>query len=102
MYGTLPDLLISLLRHMLTFVAGIIVARGWVDAETATQLVGALIGLIGLAFSAFFHAGSNGTMPTISTHPAMSEQTQNTTTVTKSIQPVPTDPNPHNVVGATG
>lgn len=79
MYGTLPDTLIALLRHLLTFIAGIVVARGWISADMAAQLVGALIGLIGLAFSAFFHAGSNGTIPTQSTTPSMAKQIEDKT-----------------------
>ncbi len=80
MYGTLPDTLIALLRHLLTFIAGIVVARGWISADMAAQLVGALIGLIGIAFSAFFHAGSNGTIPTQSTTPSMAKQIEDKTT----------------------
>lgn len=94
MYGTLPDLLIAVLRHMLTFIAGIIVARGWISAEIATQLVGSLIGLIGVAFSAFFHAGSNGTIPTHSTTPNMasksaSDKPAQITTTTETVSNIP-------------
>lgn len=86
MYGTLPDLLVALLRHALTFIAGIIVTRGWVDAETATQLVGGLVGVIGILFSAFFHAGSNGTIPTQSVAPNMSKQVDSKTVTTENTQ----------------
>lgn len=33
----------SILRHVLTFGGGFIVAKGWVSAETMTGLVGAVI-----------------------------------------------------------
>lgn len=33
----------SILRHILTFGGGFIVAKGWVSAETMTGLVGAVI-----------------------------------------------------------
>lgn len=89
MYGSLPDLLISLLRHILTFLGGIIVARGWVDAETATQLVGALITLVGILFSAFFHAASNGTVPTMSVTPNMGNMIENKTTTIKTESIIP-------------
>lgn len=88
MYGTLPDTLIALLRHLLTFIAGIVVARGWISADMAAQLVGALIGLIGVAFSAFFHAGSNGTIPTQSTTPSMAKQIEDKT-ITQTAPAVP-------------
>lgn len=89
-----------MLRHALTFIGGIIVTRGWVDAETATQLVGGLVGIIGVLFSAFFHAGSNGTIPAQSTTPSMAKQTQNTTTVTETVKDVPVPTNePTNFLG---
>lgn len=33
----------SILRHILTFGGGFVVAKGWVDAETMTGIVGAII-----------------------------------------------------------
>lgn len=69
MFGFTPDAIISLLRHVLTFVAGIIVAKGWITADMAAQLVGGVIAVVGVLFAAFFHASSNGTVPTISTTP---------------------------------
>jgi hypothetical protein len=81
MYGIKPDMLISMLRHVLTFIGGIIVARGWIDAEIASQMVGAIITLVGLLFSAFFHAASNGTIHTESTTPNMHKQITQTTVV---------------------
>lgn len=71
MYGTIADSLLSLLRNCLMLIAGIIVAKGWISGEEATQLVGALVGLISVLFSIFFHAASNGTVQTLSTTPNM-------------------------------
>lgn len=69
MYGATPDIVISMLRHLLMLIAGLIVHRGWVDADIAAQLVGAIVALVSVLFSAFFHAASNGTIQTISTTP---------------------------------
>lgn len=69
MYGTTPDIIISLLRNLLMLISGLIVHRGWVDADVAAQLVGAIVALISVLFSAFFHATSNGTIQTISIKP---------------------------------
>lgn len=33
----------SILRHILTFGGGFIVAKGWIDTETMTGIVGAII-----------------------------------------------------------
>lgn len=67
MYGFQADSLVSLLRHLLTFIAGLVVSKGWITADVAAQLVGALIALISVLYAAFFHAASNGTVPTLST-----------------------------------
>ena len=69
MYGAQPDIIISILRHLLMLIAGLIVHRGWIEADIAAQLVGAIIALVSILFSAFFHAASNGTIETISTKP---------------------------------
>lgn len=85
MYGLTPDVIVSILRHVLTFVAGIIVTRGWIDAELATQLVGSIIGLVGVLFAAFFHAASNGTVPAVSTTSNMQQKVETTTTTNKEV-----------------
>ena len=41
----------GVIRHILTFGGGFLVARGWVDAETVTTAVAALATLIGLGWS---------------------------------------------------
>ena len=43
--------ILGLLRHTLTFVGGILVAKGIVDETLASELVGALITLIGGTWS---------------------------------------------------
>ncbi len=89
MYGLSADAIISVLRHLLTFIGGIIVARGWIDAETATQIVGGMITVIGGLLAIFFHAASNGTIPTLSTESNMKQVTQTTTTEVAKTNEVP-------------
>ena len=69
MYGPTADIVISLLRHLLMLIAGLAVHRGWIEADVSTQLVGAIIALVSVLLSAFFHAASNGTIQTLSTKP---------------------------------
>ena len=42
---------LGLLRHVLTFVGGILIAKGSIDETTATELVGGLITVIGGVWS---------------------------------------------------
>lgn len=42
---------LGLLRHILTFVGGILVAKGTFDEATATELTGGLITVIGAVWS---------------------------------------------------
>lgn len=67
MFGFSTDSALSLLRHLLTFIAGVIVSKGWITSDMAVQLVGAILTIVGALFAIFFHAQSNGTIPTIST-----------------------------------
>lgn len=39
------------IRHTLTFLAGLAVARGWIDGETAVAIVGVAIAIVGLVWS---------------------------------------------------
>ena len=39
------------IRHLLTFLAGIAVARGWIDGETAVAAVGVGVAIVGLVWS---------------------------------------------------
>lgn len=45
------DSILGLLRHLLTFGGGIAVAKGYTDEATATSLIGAVVTLIGGAWS---------------------------------------------------
>jgi hypothetical protein len=67
MFGMSTDVMMSLLRHLLTFVGGLIVAKGWMSADVMAQLSGALVTIAGALFASFFHAQSNGIIPTLST-----------------------------------
>lgn len=49
---SLQPIFMGVLRHVLTIAAGFIVARGWLDADSAQSLLGALIALIGVFWSA--------------------------------------------------
>jgi hypothetical protein len=39
------------LRHVLTFVGGIVIAKGWLDSSSVSELVGALMTIIGTSWS---------------------------------------------------
>ena len=41
----------GVIRHILTFAGGIAVTKGWVDASTLSEIVGALATLIGVGWS---------------------------------------------------
>lgn len=43
---------LALVRHALTFAGGLVVGKGYVDEATATAVVGALMTLISVAWSA--------------------------------------------------
>lgn len=43
----------STARHVLTAGAGVLVTKGFVDADTANQLVGLGMGVVGLGWSYF-------------------------------------------------
>jgi hypothetical protein len=45
------DAILGVVRHVLTFGGGFLVAKGWLDADTLTQGVAALATLIGLVWS---------------------------------------------------
>jgi hypothetical protein len=47
------DAILGVVRHVLTFGGGFLVAKGWLDADTLTQGVAALATLIGLGWSIF-------------------------------------------------
>lgn len=76
MYGLQPDVAISILRHILTFIGGMVVARGWISADVAAQLTGAVVTIVSLLYAAFFHAASNGSIVTQSTTPNILKPTE--------------------------
>lgn len=41
----------GVIRHVLTFVGGVLVTMGYLDQGTATQLTGAIMTLVGVAWS---------------------------------------------------
>lgn len=41
----------GIVRHFLTFIGGILVTKGYVDEETATQTSGLITSLIGIIWS---------------------------------------------------
>lgn len=43
----------GIIRHVLTFAGGFAVAKGWVDEGNVEQVVGALVTVIGTAWSIF-------------------------------------------------
>jgi len=49
----------SILRHVLTFGGGFIVAKGWVSAETMTGIVGAIITIGGAIWAVVNKTPSN-------------------------------------------
>lgn len=49
----------SILRHVLTFGGGFIVAKGWISAETMTGLVGAVITIGGAIWAVFNKTPAN-------------------------------------------
>jgi hypothetical protein len=44
---------LGVVRHVLTFAGGILVAKGLIDESTSTEVVGALTTLIGAVWSVF-------------------------------------------------
>ena len=45
------DQILGVLRHVLTFAGGVIVARGWADSDLIIELTGALITAVGSIWS---------------------------------------------------
>ncbi len=75
MYGLSNDIAISILRHILTFIGGLIIAKGWVGADAMAQITGAIVSIVGVLYAAFFHATSNGAIATLSTTPNAAPKT---------------------------
>lgn len=47
------EVILGILRHVLTFVGGILIARGVLDESTSGEIIGALITLTGALWSVF-------------------------------------------------
>lgn len=45
------DMVLGVVRHILTFGGGIVAAKGWADAATMSEVVGALMTIIGVGWS---------------------------------------------------
>lgn len=45
------DQLLGTVRHVLTFAAGIAVSKGYIDSETAMQIIGGAVALSGFIWS---------------------------------------------------
>lgn len=43
---------LGIIRHILTFAGGWVVAQGWIDESTLVEVVGAVMTLVGLIWSA--------------------------------------------------
>lgn len=80
MLGMSNDVILSLLRHVLTFIAGLVVAKGWITADMAEQMSGGIVAITTGLFAIFFHAQSNGMIKTLSTMPNAAQTTTVTTT----------------------
>ena len=42
------DQVLSILRHTLTFIGGIVVMKGIIDEGTATEIIGGVVSLVGI------------------------------------------------------
>lgn len=47
----MKDKLLGLIRHGLTFIGGLVIAKGYIDESTAMEIVGALMTLLGSVWS---------------------------------------------------
>lgn len=45
------DQLLGILRHTLTFVGGILIAKGLIDETAATEIIGGIVSLTGTIWS---------------------------------------------------
>ena len=56
------EAVLGVVRHILTFGGGFLVAKGWLDADTLTQAVAAIASLVGVVWSVI--AKKNAPAPT--------------------------------------
>ena len=61
-------------RHVLTLAAGWLVAKGYVSGDDANQLVGALVAIVGIAWSAYEKTGINAPKSNAIEPPEITEQ----------------------------
>lgn len=47
------DMILGLVRHLLTFGGGFLVAKGWGDAETVQTVAAAVATIVGVLWSAY-------------------------------------------------
>lgn len=45
------DQVLGIVRHVATFGAGILISKGWIDSQTALELTGAVVALVGVIWS---------------------------------------------------
>jgi hypothetical protein len=48
---TNKEQLLSIIRHTLTFVGGLLITKGYIDDAQLTELTGAVLSLVGLVWS---------------------------------------------------
>jgi hypothetical protein len=53
------DAVLSIFRHVLTLVGGIIITKGWLSADLTNQIIGVVISLMGVGMAQVFHAQAN-------------------------------------------
>lgn len=58
MFGFTTEQWLGFIRHVLTGLGGMLVAAGWIDADTATQLVGGAMTVVGFFWSWFTKRGA--------------------------------------------
>ncbi len=42
---------LGIVRHVLTFAAGLLVVKGYIDDQVSQELIGAVVGLVGTVWS---------------------------------------------------
>ena len=47
-----PETILGVIRHILTFLGGFAIAKGYISADTLPGLVGAVITIVGVVWSA--------------------------------------------------
>lgn len=52
------DTILSIVRQVLTFGGGFVVAKGWIDSTTLTEAVGAVVALVSVSWSVIHHQSS--------------------------------------------